>query len=79
MCAFYIWQEKGSKPIVTSFDHTWGLGRVRQVIQPRVNIIEPPHDKTNKMACAPSEDSDQPGHLMGNSGPKLSSCGQRRL
>ena len=24
--------------------------------------IEPPHDKTNKMACAPSEDSDQPGH-----------------
>ena len=25
--------------------------------------IELPHDKTNKMACAPSEDSDQPGHL----------------
>ena len=25
-------------------------------------IFEPPHDKTNKMACAPSEDSDQPGH-----------------
>ena len=25
-------------------------------------IIEPPHDKTNKMACASSEDSDQPGH-----------------
>ena len=25
--------------------------------------IEPPHDKTNKMACAPSEDLDQPGHL----------------
>ena len=24
---------------------------------------EPPHDKTNKMACAPSEDLDQPGHL----------------
>ena len=23
---------------------------------------EPAHDKTNKMACAPSEDSDQPGH-----------------
>ena len=23
---------------------------------------ELPHDKTNKMACAPSEDSDQPGH-----------------
>ena len=25
-------------------------------------LIEPPRDKTNKMACAPSEDSDQPGH-----------------
>ena len=24
--------------------------------------FEPPHDKTNKMACVPSEDSDQPGH-----------------
>ena len=23
---------------------------------------EPPHDKTNKMICVPSEDSDQPGH-----------------
>ena len=23
---------------------------------------EPPHDKTNKLACAPSKDSDQPGH-----------------
>ena len=26
-------------------------------------IIEPHCDKTNKMACVPSEDSDQPGHL----------------
>ena len=25
---------------------------------------EPPHDKTNKMVCAPSEDSDQPGHPL---------------
>ena len=25
--------------------------------------FEPPHDKTNKITCAPSEDSDQPGHL----------------
>ena len=23
---------------------------------------QPPHDKTNKMACASSEDPDQPGH-----------------
>ena len=26
------------------------------------NSFESPHDETNKMACAPSEDSDQPGH-----------------
>ena len=26
-------------------------------------INEPPHDKTNKMTCAPSTDSDQLGHL----------------
>ena len=25
-------------------------------------LIEPLRDKTNKMACASSEDSDQPGH-----------------
>ena len=51
---------------------------------------EPAHDKTNKMACVPSEDSDQPGHppclirvftvrSMGSYGPKFSSCGQQRL
>ena len=28
----------------------------------RIFTFEPPRDKTNKMACAPSEDSDQPGH-----------------
>ena len=53
-------------------------------------INEPQHDKTNKMICAPSDDSDQPGHppilirvfavrSMGRLGPKVSSCGQRRL
>ena len=26
---------------------------------------EPPYDKTNKMTCAPSEDSDQAGHPTG--------------
>ena len=29
----------------------------------KVDKIEPDHDKTNKVACVPSEDSDQPGHL----------------
>ena len=26
--------------------------------------IEPAHDKTNKMICVPSKDSDQPGHPL---------------
>ena len=27
-----------------------------------INENEPPHDKTNKIACVPSQDLDQPGH-----------------
>ena len=27
-----------------------------------LNLLEPHRDKTNKMACAPNEDSDQSGH-----------------
>ena len=35
-----------------------------KITELQTNMInEPPHDKTNKMACAPSKDSDQPGHL----------------
>ena len=30
--------------------------------QHRKNASEPPHEETNKMSFAPSEDSDQPGH-----------------
>ena len=47
-------------------------------------------DTSNKMTCAPSEDSYQPGHppslirvfavrFMGSQEPNASSCGQRRL
>ena len=49
-------------------------------------IYEPPHDKTDKMTCVPSEDSDQPGlirvfaeRLRCSKGPKLPSCAQQRL
>ena len=48
---------------------------------------KPPNDKTNKMICASSETSDQPGHppslirvfivrSVGNQGPMLCLCGQ---
>ena len=29
----------------------------------KTDEIKPQHVKTNKMTCAPSKDSDQPGHL----------------
>ena len=56
----------------------------------RVSTFEPLHDKTNKMTCVPSKDSDQPGHppslirvfavhSIGSKGPNVSSCTQRRL
>ena len=39
----------------------------RKIFMGLVNFLkltnEPHHDKTNKMAYTPSEDSDQPGHL----------------
>ena len=31
-------------------------------IDSKVAENEPPRDKTNKMICAPNEDSDHPGH-----------------
>ena len=34
---------------------------------------EPPHDKTNKVACAPSEDSDQPDQSSLSAWRKLGS------
>ena len=52
-------------------------------------MFEPPHDKTNKTTFAPSEDSDQPGHLprlfrvfavhMKKQGPQLLLSALRRL
>ena len=46
--------------------------------------FEPPHDKTNTMTYAPSEDLDQPGHppslhSMVSWRPNVSSCWQRRV
>ena len=32
------------------------------ILSSHAQIFEPPRDKTNKVPCAPSEDSDQPGH-----------------
>ena len=63
---------------------------LRSSISHLVQTYEPEHYKSNKMTCAPSEDSDQPGHLpslirvfavcfMGSVGLRASSCRQGKL
>ena len=50
--------------IITNFWYRIFCHPLNTEIIPENEITnEPPHDKTNEMACAPSEDSDQPGHL----------------
>ena len=47
-----------------SLDITFRLEKVPYLdVWKRNRILyEPAHEKTNKMVCAPSEDSDQPGY-----------------
>ena len=84
--AYWSWQN-----VLALYKYKW------VTLKPSVNwyrIIliwyELPHDITNKMICAPSEESDQPGNLPSlvrvfavrskcSRGPNVSSCGQRRL
>ena len=42
----------------------WFISEVTSEDKSALSECEPPHDKTNKMAFAPSEDSDQPVHLL---------------
>ena len=53
------------------------LGGLSKVLTPnlRESENESPHDKTNKVTCAPSEDSDQPGHLISLCCPHVESFG----
>ena len=81
------WSTSGNKIPLRSTLRYW----VWVLLVPKeADRYEPQHDKTNKMTCAPIEDSDQPGHppslirvfavrSMGSLRPKVSSCGQRRL
>ena len=55
------------KEIIISFRKLWLLSLSQHSVSDieifwSALIFEPQHDKTNKMACASSEDSDQPGH-----------------
>ena len=53
-----IWVFTGRTLILLVLSWRGSYGLTLQV----THKFEPPRDKTNKMACAPSEDSDQPGH-----------------
>ena len=53
---WYCFQQKYHK------DPNSGLGIQCKPRSDCFTPFEPPQNKTNKMACAPSEDSDQPGH-----------------
>ena len=72
------------------FWEVYAVDRSSWPLSVHVSCYEPPHDKTDKMACAPNDDSDQPGNppslirvfavcSMGSLGPKLFSCWYRRL
>ena len=78
--------------IVSVPDHclSFYFGGLFRLLPNLIGSNRPPHDKTNKMASAPNEASDQPSHppslirvfavrSKGSQGPNLSSCGQRRL
>ena len=57
-----LWWELGTNSQVLVSDCRFSVSPVNY--RDRENSInEPSHDKTNKIICAPSEDSDQPRHL----------------
>ena len=62
VCHILVLQERFKDPIVKLCmkAKSFSYGTALQVDVSKTRV-EPPHDKINKMACAPSEDSDQPG------------------
>ena len=47
---------------LTDYQYDWNTVDSVKLNHQQTSVTEPSHDKTNKMACAPSKDSDQPGH-----------------
>ena len=60
-CTLYIYY----KFSLSYFENKTSFQCMQKCLDTSLVRSEPPHDKTNKMACAPSEDSDQPGHPPG--------------
>ena len=59
----YDWDSDGSHDMIGGFTTTVDELAASQHGKEVGDLIEPPHDKTNKMACVPSEDSDQTGRM----------------
>ena len=60
---FYTENSHTGRPdIKTKNDHSFQWRQNLSISHPGLRKYEPPHDKTNKMTFALSEDSDQPGH-----------------
>ena len=47
--------------VINRFERSVHIG-ITRAGKKETSLNEPPHDKTNEVACAPSEDSDQLGH-----------------
>ena len=52
----------GTRDVLRSCGGAYNRKNVNNYLNLCKEIFEPPRDKTNIMTCAPSEDSDQPGH-----------------
>ena len=59
---WYMLVYSDRKTNIQSF-YMYKIMKLQQCKQCKWRLFELPRDKTNKMACASSEDSDQPGHL----------------
>ena len=46
---------------IYGLNHLFRVWQIKHLLSEIIN--EPQHNKTNKITCATSEDSDQPGHL----------------
>ena len=85
---FQCLQYGPKRGIARLYPYTWSFDSLS--FTALINISRAASWQNQQCGCAPSEDSDQPGHppslirvftvrLMGSLGPKLSLCGQRRL
>ena len=60
-CTWFPVSVHGNVVVLPQYHKVHHIGHI-MISETITHSNEPPHDKTNKMICAPSEDSDQPWH-----------------